>query len=194
MHTGWEYPHRVAMISMHTSPLATPGLGDAGGLNVYVAELARRLGERGLKVDVFTRRNAPEVPDIVDVHEHTRVIHLEAGPAEHVAKEALPSLTEEFCAALEARLDDHDLIHTHYWLSGQVGLQLKRRHGIPLVHTMHTMARVKNSSLSRDQPVESDVRERGEAAIVRGPMCSPPTPPTRQPNSVAITGHSRSRS
>ena len=78
------------MISMHTSPLATPGLGDAGGLNVYVAELARRLGERGLKVDVFTRRNTPEVPDIVDVHEHTRVIHLEAGPAEHVAKEALP--------------------------------------------------------------------------------------------------------
>ena len=68
------------MISMHTSPLATPGLGDAGGLNVYVAELARRLGERGLKVDVFTRRNTPEVPDIVDVHEHTRVIHLEAGP------------------------------------------------------------------------------------------------------------------
>ena len=93
MHAGWEYPHRVAMISMHTSPLATPGLGDAGGLNVYVAELARRLGERGLKVDVFTRRDTPEVPDIVDVHEHTRVIQLKAGPAEHVAKEALPSLT-----------------------------------------------------------------------------------------------------
>ena len=144
------------MISMHTYPLATPGLGDAGGLNVYVAELARRLGERGLKVDVFTRRDTPDVPDIVDVHEHTRVIHLKAGPAEHVAKEALPSLTAEFCAALEARLDDHDLIHTHYWLSGQVGLQLKRSHGIPLVHTMHTMSRVKNSNLSRDQPFESD--------------------------------------
>ena len=80
------------MISMHTSPLATPGVGDAGGLNVYVAELARRLGERGLKVDVFTRRDAPDVPDIVEIHEHTRVIHLKAGPAEYVAKEALPSL------------------------------------------------------------------------------------------------------
>jgi D-inositol-3-phosphate glycosyltransferase len=167
VHAGCDYPGRVAMISMHTSPLATPGLGDAGGLNVYVAELARRLGERGLKVDVFTRRDSHDVPDIVEVHEHTRVIHVTAGPAEYVAKEALPSLTDEFSAQLESRLDQHDLIHSHYWLSGQVGLQLKRSHGIPLIHTMHTMARVKNSNLSRDQPVESDVRERGEAAIVR---------------------------
>ena len=155
------------MISMHTSPLATPGVGDAGGLNVYVAELARRLGERGLKVDVFTRRDSPDLPDIVEIHEHTRVIHLTAGPVAYVAKEALPSLTEEFCAALEARLDDHDLIHTHYWLSGLVGAQLKARHGIPLVHTMHTMARVKNSNLGEDQLLEPHVRERGESAIVR---------------------------
>ncbi len=167
MHAACEYPRRVAMISMHTSPLATPGLGDAGGLNVYVAELARRLGERGLKVDVYTRRDTPDVPDIVDVHEHTRVIHLTAGPAEYVAKETLPSLTEEFSAQLESHLDQHDLIHSHYWLSGQVGLQVKRSQGIPLVHTMHTMARVKNAKLSRDQPVESDIREQGEAAIVR---------------------------
>jgi D-inositol-3-phosphate glycosyltransferase len=155
------------MISMHTSPLATPGMGDAGGLNVYVSELARRLGERGLKVDVFTRRATPDVPDIVEVHEHTRVIHLKAGPAEPVAKEALPSLTEEFAAQLETRLDDHDLVHSHYWLSGEVGLRLKRRHGIPLVHTMHTMARVKNSNLGAGQSAEPDVRQRGEAAIVR---------------------------
>jgi D-inositol-3-phosphate glycosyltransferase len=156
------------MISMHTSPLATPGLGDAGGLNVYVAELARRLGERGLKVDVFTRRDTPEVPDVVDVHEHTRVIHLKAGPAAYVAKEALPSLIDEFSAQLAARLDQHDLIHSHYWLSGQVGLQLKRGCGLPLVHTMHTMARVKNSNLGAGQPVEPDVRLHGEAAIVHG--------------------------
>src|SRR6187455_2880834 len=98
MHAGCEYPSRVAMISMHTSPLATPGAGDAGGLNVYVAELARRLGERGLKVDVFTRRDSPDVPDVVEVHEHYRVIHLNAGPAKRVDKETLPGLTEEFCA------------------------------------------------------------------------------------------------
>jgi D-inositol-3-phosphate glycosyltransferase len=168
VHTGVEYPHRVAMISMHTSPLATPGVGDAGGLNVYVAELARRLGERGLKVDVFTRRDTPDVPDIVDVHEHTRVIHLKAGPAEHVAKEALPALIKEFTAQLEARLDDHDLIHSHYWLSGEVGLQLKQSRCIPLVHTMHTMARVKNSNLGGGQPAEPGVRQCGEAAVVQG--------------------------
>jgi D-inositol-3-phosphate glycosyltransferase len=167
MHAGCEYPGRVAMVSMHTSPLATPGVGDAGGLNVYVAELARRLGERGLKVDVFTRRDSLELPDIVDVHEHTRVIHLKAGPTEYVAKERLHPLTDEFCAELETRLDGHDLVHSHYWLSGEVGLELKRRHGIPLVHTMHTMARVKNSNMGAGQPVEPDVRERGEAAIVR---------------------------
>jgi D-inositol-3-phosphate glycosyltransferase len=168
VYAGCEYPDRVAMVSMHTSPLAIPGVGDAGGLNVYVAELARRLGERGLKVDVFTRRDSPDLPDVVDVHEHTRVIHLRAGPVAYVAKEKLGSLTDEFCAQLESRLDGHDLIHSHYWLSGVVGLGLKRRHGIPLVHTMHTMARVKNSNLGGGQPVEPDVRERGEAAIVRG--------------------------
>jgi D-inositol-3-phosphate glycosyltransferase len=168
VYAGCDYPQRVAMISMHTSPLATPGLGDAGGLNVYVAELARRLGERGLKVDVFTRRDTPGVPDVVDVHEHTRVIHLKAGPAAYVAKEALPSLVDEFTTQLAARIDQHDLIHSHYWLSGQAGLQLKRGCGLPLVHTMHTMARVKNSNRGAGQPVEPDVRLQGEAAIVHG--------------------------
>ena len=68
------------MISLHTSPLATPGVGDAGGLNVYVAELAKRLGERGLGVDVFTRRGDAEVPDVVHINEYARVIQLTAGP------------------------------------------------------------------------------------------------------------------
>ena len=190
MHVACEYPRRVAMISMHTSPLATPGLGDAGGLNVYVAELARRLGERGLKVDVYTRRDSRDVPDIVDVHEHTRVIHLTAGPAEYVAKEALPSLTDEFSAELESHLDQHDLIHSHYWLSGQVGLQLKRSQGIPLVHTMHTMARVKNSNLSRDQPVESAIRERGEAAIVR---CADVLTANTRDEAAELRSHYRAR-
>jgi D-inositol-3-phosphate glycosyltransferase len=162
-----EYPHRVAMVSMHTSPLATPGVGDAGGLNVYVAELARRLGERGIKVDVFTRRDAPDLPDIVDIHEHTRVIHLTAGPPARVAKEALPSLIDQFSAELEGRLADHDLVHTHYWLSGLVGLQLKCRHDIPLVHTMHTMARVKNSNLGSHEADVLTASTSDEAAELR---------------------------
>jgi D-inositol-3-phosphate glycosyltransferase len=163
--TPVEYPQRIAMISMHTSPLATPGVGDAGGLNVYVAEVARRLGERGIKVDVFTRAE-DDSPDIVDVNEHTRVVQLTAGPREPVLKEDLPQLVPVFADALSRRLEDHHLLHSHYWLSGMVGLDLARRHRLPLVHTMHTMARVKNDALGAQQATEPGVRERGEAAIV----------------------------
>jgi D-inositol-3-phosphate glycosyltransferase len=162
------YPHRVAMISMHTSPLATPGVGDAGGLNVYVAEVARRLGERGLEVDVFTRAESADRPQVTELNEHTRVIEIPAGPREPVVKELLPGLLEEFGRQLDQRMDDYDLIHSHYWLSGRVGLELKRRHDLPLVHTMHTMARVKNAALGVGQQTEPDIRERGEAAIVEG--------------------------
>jgi D-inositol-3-phosphate glycosyltransferase len=168
VHSHGVYPHRVAMISMHTSPLATPGVGDAGGLNVYVAEVARRLGERGLEVDVFTRAESADRPPVTEINEHTRVIEIPAGPREPVAKEVLPGLLEEFGRQLDLRMDDYDLIHSHYWLSGRVGLELKRRHDLPLVHTMHTMARVKNAALGAGQQSEPDVRERGEAAIVEG--------------------------
>ena len=132
------YPHRVAMISLHTSPLATPGVGDAGGLNVYVAEVARRLGERGLKVDVFTRTESSPTPDIVELNEHVRVINLKAGPPEPVAKESLPGLVHAFGSQLDAAMPGYDLIHSHYWLSGMAGVQLRARHGIPLgAHHAH---------------------------------------------------------
>ncbi len=154
------------MITMHTSPLATPGVGDAGGLNVYVYEVARRLGERGIRVDVFSRAE-DDSSDVVDINEHTRVITLEAGPRAPVSKETLPQLVDPFTSRLDDRLaSGYDLIHSHYWLSGLVGVELAARHRIPLVHTMHTMARVKNATLSRHQQTEPDVRERGEAAIV----------------------------
>lgn len=160
-----EYPQRIAMVSMHTSPLATPGVGDAGGLNVYVSEVARRLGERGIEVDVFTRAEG-DGPEVVEVNEHTRVVQLAAGPHEPIPKEELPALVPAFTDALRERLDGHGLVHTHYWLSGMVGLELAERSGLPLVHTMHTMARVKNVALGRGQTREPDVRDRGEAAIV----------------------------
>jgi D-inositol-3-phosphate glycosyltransferase len=160
------YPQRVAMISMHTSPLATPGVGDAGGLNVYVGEVARRLGERGLKVDVFTRAQRAGDPEIVEVNEHTRVIHVAAGPIEPVAKEALLDLVQVFGERLDGRMDHYDLIHSHYWLSGMVGRRLKVNCDLPLVHTMHTMAKVKNAALTGDQTEEPDDRKHGEASIV----------------------------
>ncbi len=165
MRTPVEYPQRIAMVSLHTSPLATPGVGDAGGLNVYVAEVASRLGERGIAVDVFTRAEDSE-PDVVEVSEHTRVVHVEAGPRRPVAKEELPDLLPAFTTALDARLGPHDLLHSHYWLSGQVARALAQQRGLPLVHTMHTMARVKNDALGGGQTSEPDVRERGEAEVV----------------------------
>jgi D-inositol-3-phosphate glycosyltransferase len=160
------YPHRVAMISMHTSPLATPGVGDAGGLNVYVAEVASRLGERGLRVDVFTRADGDGLPEVVEVNEHTRVVHVPAGPTAPVAKERLPDLVHAFGERLDAEMEHYDLLHSHYWLSGMVGRRLRARHGLPLVHTMHTMAKVKNAALTKDQSSEPGDREHGEAAVV----------------------------
>ncbi len=167
MGTPVEYPRRVAMVSLHTSPLATPGMGDAGGLNVYVSELSRRLSERGVAVDVFTRAE-DEGPDVIEVGERTRVIQVVAGPREPVAKEDLPALLPEFAAALQRGLGGHEMLHSHYWLSGLVALEVARQSGLPLVHTMHTMARVKNSALGAGQAGEPDVRERGEADVVAG--------------------------
>jgi D-inositol-3-phosphate glycosyltransferase len=163
-----DYPRRVAMVSLHTSPLAVPGVGDAGGLNVYVSEVARRLGERGLHVDVFTRDDGSARSEVVEVGENLRVLHVPAGPRAPVAKEELPDLVPEFADRLEAVASAYDLVHSHYWLSGMVGLALRRSHGLPLVHTMHTMARVKNGSRPAAGPTEPDLRALGESQIVSG--------------------------
>ena len=118
------------MISLHTSPLATPGVGDAGGLNVYVAEVARRLGERGLKVDVFTRTESSPTPDIVELNEHTRVINAHGRSARARGQGGcLPELVHAFGQQLDAAMPGYDLIHSHYWLSGMVGVQLAAKHG-----------------------------------------------------------------
>ena len=165
MLTSGEYPRRVAMISMHTSPLETPGVGDAGGLNVYVGEVARRLAERGLEVDVFTRQVDRAAPAVVEVAERYRVIHLPAGPPGPVAKEQLPEMVSEFADRIlvEGR---YELLHSHYWLSGMAALAVAARHPLPVVHTMHTMARVKNATRGRRQSREPDVRAAGESLIV----------------------------
>ncbi|MBA8794433.1 D-inositol-3-phosphate glycosyltransferase [Friedmanniella endophytica] len=162
-----QVPDRVAMISMHTSPLDTPGVGDAGGLNVYVAELARRLGARGIAVDILTRRRDPDTPEVTEPTEGVRVLQVPAGPVGPVTKEELPELVDEFTAHAAPLVAGTDLVHSHYWLSGLAGLTLARGADVPLVHTMHTMARVKNAHRGADHLVEPDLRERGEAEIVR---------------------------
>ena len=139
---------------MHTSPLAQPGLGDGGGLNVSVDETARRLVDRGVHVDVFTRATDPDAPRVVDVHEGPggalyRVHHIVAGPLAPVPKSEVANLLCGLLLALERyRGPRPDLIHAHYWLSGWVGKRLAARWDVPLVQTFHTLGVLKNAHLA----------------------------------------------
>ena len=117
------------MISLHTSPLATPGVGDAGGLNVYVAELAKRLGNAGSASTSSPDGGDAGVPDVVHINEYARVIQLTAGPVADVAKEELPDYLDDFAAALEPYVGDHQVLHSHYWLSGMVARTLRNGTG-----------------------------------------------------------------
>ena len=162
---------RVAMVSVHTSPLEQPGTGDAGGMNVYVAEVAKQLAARGVEVDIFTRATTGAVPPIVDMVPGVSVRHITAGPYEGLSKADLPGQLCAFTAgvmrAAAARPEGwYDVLHSHYWLSGQVGWLAADRWGVPLVHTMHTMARVKNLYLPTDDSPEPPGREIGETQVV----------------------------
>ncbi len=162
---------RVAMVSVHTSPLEQPGTGDAGGMNVYVAEVAKQLADRGVEVDIFTRATTGALPPIVEMVPGVSVRHITAGPYEGLSKADLPGQLCAFAAgvmrAAAARPEGwYDVLHTHYWLSGQVGWLAADRWGVPLVHTMHTMARVKNLYLPTDDSPEPPGREIGEAQVV----------------------------
>lgn len=164
-------PHRVAMVSVHTSPLAQPGTGDAGGLNVYVVETAKQLAARGVDVEIFTRTTGAEDPRDAELAPGVLVRHVDAGPYEGLTKEELPGQLCAFTAGLSRLLaavpDGHyDVVHSHYWLSGQVGWLVSDRWRVPLVHTMHTMARVKNAQLADGDVPEPPGREIGEAQVV----------------------------
>ena len=166
--TSLRTPARVAMLSLHTSPMDTPGVGDAGGLNVYVAELAQRLGSRGVEVDVFTRRRDADTPEVTQVGERVQVIQVPAGPIGPMPKEELPGVLDEFAQNVGKHQQQRpwDVIHSHYWLSGMAGLAISESEEVPLVHTMHTMARVKNRNRADDHLVEPDIREQGEQRVV----------------------------
>lgn len=164
-------PRRVAMISLHTSPLDQPGTGDAGGMNVYVLALSRQLARRGIEVDLFTRATSSALPPVVDVHDGIRVHHVAAGPFEGLTKHELPAqlcvfAREVLRAEAHHAADHYDLVHSHYWLSGQVGALARDRWGVPLVHTMHTMAKVKNAALAEGDVPEPVARVIGEEQVV----------------------------
>ncbi len=162
---------RLAMVSLHTSPLDQPGTGDAGGMNVYVVELARRLAARGIEVDVFTRATSSALPPVVALADGVHVRHIHAGPFEGLTKHELPAqlcvFAREVLRAEAAQPVGHyDAVHSHYWLSGQVGALARDRWGVPLVHTMHTMAKVKNAALAAGDTPEPAARVIGEQQVV----------------------------
>jgi D-inositol-3-phosphate glycosyltransferase len=164
-------PRRVAVLSVHTSPLDQPGTGDAGGMNVYVTEVATRLARRGVEVDVFTRATSGDLPPAVEMGPGVTVRHVTAGPFQGLSKEDLPG---QLCAvatgvlrAEAARPEGwYDLVQSHYWLSGQVGWLASERWNVPLVHAMHTMAKVKNLSLAEGDRPEPEGRVIGEQQVV----------------------------
>ena len=162
---------RLAMISLHTSPLDQPGTGDAGGMNVYVIEVARRLAQRGVAVDIFTRATSSSLDPVVDAADGVCVRHIHAGPFEGLTKQELPAQLCVFAREVlrtEAAqpLGHYDLVHSHYWLSGQVGALARDRWGVPLVHSMHTMAKVKNDALAEGDCPEPHARVIGEEQVV----------------------------
>ncbi|MBM3673458.1 MAG: glycosyltransferase [Actinobacteria bacterium] len=158
---------RLAVLSVHTSPLAQPGAGDGGGMNVYVRALASGLARAGVECDVLTRRDHPGEPDVVEVEPGFRVVHLDAGPAEAVPKHDLVDLVDPMAEAVLARLAEGDLpydaLHANYWISGVVGHRLKHELDLPLAATFHTLARVKAEAGMDDDP---DRRARVEQEII----------------------------
>ncbi len=156
---------------MHTSPLEQPGTGDAGGMNVYVVQTALRMARRGIEVEIFTRATSSEHAPVVELAPGVLVRHVVAGPFEGLGKNDLPSQLCAFTAGVlraEARHEPgwYDVVHSHYWLSGQVGWLARDRWGVPLVHTAHTLARVKNAALADGDPPEPVVRVIGEDQVV----------------------------
>jgi len=164
-------PRRVAVLSVHTSPLEQPGTGDAGGMNVYVVETSKRLAERGVAVEVFTRATSSDLPPVVELAPGVMVRHVTAGPYEGLSKDDLPA---QLCALTSGVLRAeaahepgwYDVVHSHYWLSGQVGWLATERWGVPLVHTAHTLAKVKNLALAEGDAPEPLRRVVGEQQVV----------------------------
>jgi D-inositol-3-phosphate glycosyltransferase len=160
----------VAMLSVHTCPLAALGGKETGGMNVYVREVSRELGRMGVSVDVFTRSQDPSIQRVVRLGERARVIHLAAGAEAPMARERVYDHLDEFVEGIEAwriaEAIDYDLIHAHYWLSGSAALALKTRWSVPVLQMFHTLGRLKNRVARSAAELEPAVRLEEETRIV----------------------------
>lgn len=160
-------PRRVALLSVHTSPLAQPGVGDGGGMNVFVSMLARQLRAHDIAVDVFTRTTGADLPPTVVLADGSRVHHVDAGPTT-VSKESLASHLCAFYLAVSGHpaLVSAELLHGHYWMSGWVGRKLRERRDVPLVQRFHTLARAKDAGRSAGEAAEPMLRYAAERRVV----------------------------
>ena len=158
---------RIAVLMVHTSPLEQPGIGDAGGMNIYVVESAQRMVAMGVSVDIFTRRTHATETETVEISPGVRVRYFDCGHGT-LTKEQLPAhiagLSKEFLRLMKD--ENYDAIHSHYWISGKVAMPAAKELGLPLVHTMHTMARVKNLNLAEGETPEPMIRVQGETQVV----------------------------
>ncbi len=163
---------RLAVLSVHTSPMDQPGGGDSGGMNVYIRSVAERLAAGGaMEVDLFTRCRGGADHDPPPPASGVRVISIKAGPCAAVPKSILPRYLPEFLGGVmrQASADGrrYDIVHSHYWLSGWVGRAMKELWGVPLVSSFHTLGKVKNYSLVRGEPAEPPERLAGEQRVIQ---------------------------
>jgi D-inositol-3-phosphate glycosyltransferase len=163
---------RVAMLSYHTCPLATLGGKDTGGMNVYVRELTRYLGRRGVQVDVYTRSQDEHVPHVLhDLGYGNRVVHIPAGPEVPLPKQELADYLPQFVRGIQEFAGykglEYDLIHSHYWMSGVAARDLKAVWSVPVVHMFHTLGLMKQRVARLPGEAEGEYRLKGEQEVLR---------------------------
>jgi D-inositol-3-phosphate glycosyltransferase len=161
---------RVALLCLHSSPLAPLGSTDAGGMNLYVHLLAKKLGAGGVLVDVFTRRTGKRAPEIVQLGEGARLIHVLGGQPARLPKRLLPFHLHEMVDGIRCFADRekirYDVFHSHYWLSGLAAIQLRTDPCVPIVHMFHTLSRVKEIHVGEVDPRDTSIRVDGERACL----------------------------
>jgi D-inositol-3-phosphate glycosyltransferase len=161
---------RIATVMLHTSPLDQAGIGDAGGMNTYVIESAKKMASSGVSVDIFTRATSPDLPNVVELAPGVSVRHLHAKPYQGVSKSDIPALMDQLVTDFYRHMKEvggYELIHSHYWTSGILAKQVSGETGIPFVHTFHTTAKVKNLSLADGETPEPLSRSIGEESVVK---------------------------
>lgn len=164
-----EPPRRIAVVAYHSSPLLEPGSGDAGGMTVYVRALARALSQRGFRTDIFTRAT-DDGPLVVEISPGVRVVSVVAGPRGFVDKETQLEFLDDFVTGVAAfatgQRARYDIVHSHYWQSGLAAKALAKCWNVPLVHSHHTLGKVKNRALAPGDTPEPLSRLSGEADVI----------------------------